>query len=251
VSVRRYGAPPAEAQKESLRTLAGALARGGVRIVPLSGADEVFGHGLMGRRIAGVTYGVGFVADGGTPDWCVGYVCEAFVLECAAMGLGTCWTVGTYKQKPAREQVGLRAGERLLAVTPIGVPAGEALRALADDDRPRKPILKLTGLSDNEFEALPEWQREAILCVRSGPSAINRQPWTVRPEPEGLFLQTGKNTLDAGIAMFHAELAASVNDLRGRWSEHPEGWRFQLTPDEEEAPPEAEQPPETDTPDEP
>jgi len=229
VSTRRYGGAPTGEQINLLAAMTQTLALGGVRIVLLPNAGKVFGHGLMGRRITGVTHGAGFVLAKDTPDWCAGYVGEAFILECAALDLGTCWMVATFSHKAARAGAGLREGERLLAVTPIGRPEVGTLEPLSDDDRPRKSIPKLTGLSDKDFEDLPEWQREAVLCARSGPSAMNHQPWVFTPEDNGLLLQSDPNSLDTGIAMFHVELAAAVSEKYGRWSPAENGWRFTIS----------------------
>ncbi len=230
ISVRRYLGPPDEAQVPALTALAGRLASGGVRIALFPQAGAIFGRGLLGRSTTGVTFGAGFVVEADTPVWCAGYIGEAFVLACTDLGLGTCWMRGTFSRKPAREQACLRPGEKLVAVTPVGLPLDGALLPLGDDARTRKSITKLTGLTDAAFEALPNWQRAAILCARGAPSAFNLQPWTFSPTADGLLLTPGRRPApDTGIAMFHIELAAAVHGFSGRWTQQGHVWQFSLS----------------------
>ena len=228
VSTRRYGSAPTSEQINVLAALAETLSFGGVRTVLLRNASDVFGRGLMGRKLKGVKQGAGFILSPDTPGWCAGYVGEAFILECTALELGTCWMRSAYRRKSARVGAGLRGRERLAAVTPIGAPVSEMFTPLSDDDRQRKSIPKLTGLLDRDFENLPKWQREAVLCARGAPSAKNRQPWLFDLKTDGFLLHSDKDSLDTGIAMFHLELGAAVHGKYGRWSEVKDGWRFRV-----------------------
>ncbi|MCL2747753.1 MAG: hypothetical protein FWE59_03760 [Oscillospiraceae bacterium] len=230
VSIRRYSGAPTGEQRNVLAALAKTLSLGGVRIVMLPVKARVFGHGLMGRSIKGAQGGAAFVLAKGTPDWCAGYAGEAFILECTALELGSCWLVGTFNHKRARLAADLRDGERLVAVTPVGVAKEGIPEPVSDDDRRRKTIPKLTGLSDKAFENLPEWQRNIILCLRSAPSAMNRQPWRFAPTRNGFLLHAKKPSLDTGIAMFHLEMAMAAHGKRGTWSEEKEkgSWVFSM-----------------------
>ena len=223
VSVRRFAGHPTSEQLNTLAALAEKLSRGGVRIVVFSPEGRVFR-----RSFCDVGHGAAFVLSADTPDWCAGYLGEAFILECTAQELGCCWLSDTYKKKQALRAIGLREGERLRAVTPIGLPAKGTLPPVSDDDRQRRTIPKLTGLSDSAFEELPAWQRNSILCMRSAPSGRNKQPWFVRPSSGGFLLATKKTSLETGIAMFHLEVAAVAHGKHGRWSEETDGRKFSI-----------------------
>lgn len=229
VSVRRYGAPPTGEQVGRLYALADALSNSDMRLVLLTEAGPVFGHGLLGRGITGVSCGVAFVSKKSAAPERVGYAGEPFLLECTALGLGTCWMQGTYSHGRARALVDLAAGEKLVAVSPLGHPEEGGLPPLADEERLRKPVAALTGLSDAQFEALPEWQRAAILCARGAPSSMNRQPWRFEQRGTSVAVTFKRASLNIGIAMFHLELGASVLGEDGRWRREDNAWVF--TPD--------------------
>ena len=66
----------------------------------------------------------------------VGIAMENGVLAAREMGLGTCW-VGAFTEEPVRELLGIPETIRVVAVTPLGVPAE------APEPRPRKPLEEL------------------------------------------------------------------------------------------------------------
>ena len=90
--------------------------------------------------------------------------------------------------------------------------------------RPRRSVAELTELSRDEYDALPEWKRTALLCARIAPSALNAQPWSFDPTGEGITVENisgnfGWGRIDCGIAMLHIELGASHCGVYGNWDE--------------------------------
>ena len=58
---------------------------------------------------------------------------EHMVLQAAELGLGTCW-VGWFDEQPVKDLLGIPEGQRVVALTPLGVP-DQAPKA-----RPRKAM---------------------------------------------------------------------------------------------------------------
>lgn len=143
-----------------------------------------------------------------------GYLSGALMLECAAMGLGTCYLGLSYKKKAVLSLFPALMGEELVGVISIGKAT------LTDQtDRKRKSVEKLTGLTAEEFAALPDWQKSAIACARIAPSAMNRQPWRIVVKPDVLTFRTAGNNfgyagIDLGIALLHAETGAAAAGVR-------------------------------------
>ncbi len=221
-SVRKYEAGPSLEQMLSLEQMAEALSTRGVRIAVA--VEERAFQGLAGSRIKGTTALAAILSKGAEP-FAPGYIGEAFLLECTAMGLGTCWLGASFNRGGVYGAIRLNEGEKLHCVTPIGVPGEPFVR------RPRKSIEELTWLAEDEFEALPQWQREAIACARLSPSAINAQPWEFLPTGEGIAVKrTSRNfgfgALDCGIAMLHIELGAAHAGVTGSWHMRKEGQTF-------------------------
>ena len=145
-----------------------------------------------------------------------GYIGEAFVLECTARGLGTCWLGGTYKKRSLKNFFRLDEDESLLCVIAVGKAAEQPAPA------EKKSIQKLTGLDETEFRMLPAWQREAVSSARLAPSALNKQPWELEIERDYIrIINTKRNfgfgDVDCGIAMLHIELGAASCGVYGDW----------------------------------
>lgn len=163
----------------------------------------------------------------------VGYTGEACVLHATVLGLGTCWVGGFFDPEKAAELVDLSAGQRVVAVSPLGLPVGgytvsERLMRSVARSRVRKPVERIApDLSD----AWPSWARAAVVAARLAPSAVNRQPWRFRMSGSTLTLSMdagGSHTsvskeLDCGIAMLHAHLGALAAGVDGTWTLSPAG----------------------------
>lgn len=158
-----------------------------------------------------------------------GYTGEAAVLHATSLGLSTCWVAGMFSPAAANRVVTLAEGERVLAVTPLGyAPEGftvteRLLRGSAHAARRRPLDVIAPGIGPD----WPQWAYAAVEAARRAPSAMNRQPWRFRIEHDALVVsqdsasETPKVTkaLDCGIAMLHAELAARVAGVVGRWED--------------------------------
>ncbi|OGP68682.1 MAG: hypothetical protein A2W27_05620 [Deltaproteobacteria bacterium RBG_16_44_11] len=173
----------------------------------------------------------------------LGYCKEILILKATALGLGTCWLGGTFQASSFAQAAGLREGEILPTVSPIGYPAEtkslteKIMRRFAGSDH-RKPWPEL--FFANDF-ATPLTQAQAgkycdaLENLRLAPSASNKQPWRV-------LLDTAKNTfhfflerslqykmlgivhlqdIDLGIAMSHFEITARDQGVMGKWQVDP------------------------------
>lgn len=161
-----------------------------------------------------------------------GYIGEAFVLECTARGLGTCWLGGTYKKSALKRSLQLDDDESLLCVIAIGMSS--------EIGRPaeKKSIRQLTGFTDAEFDELPNWQKEAVKTARLSPSALNRQPWELEVERGYIRLINTKRNfgfgdVDCGIAMLHIEIGAASCGVYGDWFFDGEDGEARFVPFEE------------------
>ena len=176
-SVRKYKAAPEETQLQALAGMADLLCAHGVRIA-IGRAEQVFKPiFLWYGKIRGTDAFAAVVLDAAAEPEMAGYVGEAFVLECTAMGLGTCWLGASYNKNNAFSAIKLAEGERVACIIAIGVP-DEAYVA-----RPRRSFEKLTGLTADAFGALPTWQKRAIECARRAPSAPRKMVslWKIHP----------------------------------------------------------------------
>lgn len=223
-SVRRYEGAPPEEDLMSLREAAALSSARGVRIELLRSenffARSIFGYG----RIQGTDCLAAIVSSGAEPET-AGYLGETFALECAAMGLGTCWLGLPQFKRAAMKELELGEGEKLVIVMAFGVPAEKYA------GRPRKGLDKLTGLTQDELIALPEWQQRALECARLAPSAMNAQPWEFLPDENGVAVRRtnenfGYGRLDCGIAMLHVELGAAHCGVFGEWEAAESGKLF-------------------------
>lgn len=202
----------------------------GVRTVLVRESPESVFKGLIGGygKIKGAPLYAAFVADTAASRFqeSVGYVGEAFVLEAAALGLGTCWVSGFFRPAAAAGHVPLEPGEKILAVTPVGYAAD----ALTFGEKTMKTIVGSAGRKALDSLVLSgdireEWQRRALEAARLAPSAGNRQPWRFRLEPGAVIVTAsgdpagdgGPKRLDCGIAMLHLELGARAAGVGGHW----------------------------------
>ncbi len=217
-SARRYRAEPGEDELAALQEAAARMSCRGVRIVLGQDSRLFKPMFLWYGKITGAKTFAAFIAGPEAGPHTLGYFGEAFILEATALGIGTCWVGASYHKRLAQSLVQLEEGERIVAVTPLGV-AGERYAG-----RPRKSLEELTGLSQAQLQALPEWQQSALSCARLAPSAVNRQPWRFLPGDKGIeLIQTGDNFgyggVDLGIAMLHIELGAAHGFVSGSWQE--------------------------------
>jgi hypothetical protein len=199
------------------------------RVVLLSEAPQALFLGILGSYggISGSPSALVFIGRSDDPDVnaAVGYTGEAAVLEATRLGLGTCWVGGLFDTTKGATLAGARPGERVYAVSPLGYPLkriGVKERVIFGLGRPKR------RKEAEEFapgsSTWPTWAQAAVAAVRVAPSAMHRQPWTLRMEDgalviglEGIGTPRVSRRLDCGIAMLHAELGAMGEGVDGDW----------------------------------
>jgi nitroreductase len=256
VSIRRYTSEPMSGPaREELERACSLLRRGPLgsecrfvlldlaargRAAGARPAEQPRRLGTYGMIRGARTFLAGAVhsADRALEDF--GYLLELLVLKATDLGLGTCWLGGTFDRSAFARAIGLRKGELLPAVTPVGLSAErrdlleQVIRFGAGSAR-RRPwaALFFDGRWDLPLEAEGAGPyAEPLEALRLAPSASNRQPWRIlRQERDGPFhlflrrtpgyrLAAGPDLqrLDMGIAMAHFDLAASEAGVRGAWT---------------------------------
>jgi len=193
--------------------------------------DTVF-KGAIGPygKIKGAPAFIALIGNMGSPNVHeqVGYTGEGIILEAEALNLSTCWVAGFFRPKVVASLTRIDKGERVLAVTPIGYatkrqPLEERLMTGFGLTHRRRALSGIvTGLQESEW---PQWMRLALEAARLAPSAVNRQPWRFKVEPDSIIVSV--NTLSreyglskrlcCGIAMLHIEVAALTCSMRGNW----------------------------------
>ncbi len=214
VSIRKYSGMPSKSDIKSLKSIAHMLSNEDARIV-VGACDGIFKL-LVGTMIRG-TKTFAAVIQKSNREFMSGYVGEAFLLECCARGLGTCWVGGSYNRRKAKSVIELNDDERIVCLIAFGIPD-----EIPNQLRSRKSLERLTGLDEDAFSSLPEWQRCALRCARLAPSAMNSQPWAFDIFDDSIQVSSisrnfGFGSVDCGIAMLHVELGAAHCGLSGDW----------------------------------
>ena len=209
-SCRAYSRPLSDKQASNLSALAARVCLPGVRIAIAPCPENLF----FGLPIVGKIHGMSHYAcifvqqDADHAAIRAGISGEAFVLEATAVGIGTCWVSGSYRRSAV--SAACQTGEKLLAVTPLGIPDEGHSKALGRHKPPEK-------LCTTDFSAWPCQAQQAVQNVCCAPSAVNLQPWKLSYAGHTLTLTAGgkTDTLDMGIAMLHMECAM---DGAHRWT---------------------------------
>ena len=217
VSVRKYSGGVGKNELYTLKEVAKYMSMDEVRIVV--GRNESVFNPLIGKAISGTDTFAALISKDKDMDYMVGSVGEAFVLECTAMGLGTCWLGLSYNKSALNSCIRFEdPSEKVRCVIAIG-----HYKEAPSRKRTRKTIFNLTGLDDNAFKALPEWQKTAVNCARMAPSAMNAQPWEFdilnkdNIQIANVSKNFGYGMLDCGIAMLHIEVGAAHCGVYGDW----------------------------------
>lgn len=204
-SCRSYAGAPSPADWAALSYAAQRYALPGTRLLLQSVSPDIFTGIVLGYgKITGCTTIAVLTASIAMPHSRIraGILGEAFCLEAASMGLGTCWVGGTYKRKQLN--LPLAADETVLAIIAVGVPAQTA----APENRRRKPLDRICKHHPSTW---PEDIRRAALAVQLAPSALNLQPWELDFTGDRFIIDTpDRQQLDLGIAVCHAELALTL-----------------------------------------
>ena len=218
--------------------------------------DTVF-KGAIGPygKIKGAPAFIAFIGNIDSPNVHeqIGYMGEGIILEAEALNLATCWVAGFFRPKVVSSLIKIGKDEQILAVTPIGYAAKhhsleERVMTGFGLTHKRRPLSDLvTGLRESEW---PQWVKLALEAARLAPSAVNRQPWRFKVEPNSITVSVNtlvreyglSKRLCCGIAMLHIEVAALSNGIGGNWEflELPLVARFTIGVDRTDNPPSVE-----------
>ena len=177
-----------------------------------------------------------------------GFRMEQMILHATSLGLGTCWLGGLYRRRQVGEILGIGADEQVVAITPLGYPAGGAgalvgrtIKLLTPRRGQRRPLAELVyaGRWGAPAEALLAAQpalRAMLEAARLAPSWVNSQPWRFiasenNASENDLVIAVTRPTgqtelpyylLDGGIAMSHVYLVAREVGRPASWDCRPE-----------------------------
>ena len=143
-------------------------------------------HGLTSPVLSGEQlYVVGKVEKKPYADVAFGYSFEKLVLHAWELGLGTVWIGGTMKREVFEAAAGVKAGEMMPCVSPLGYPAP---KRSVKETLMRKGIGADSRISADKLFFKDKWGQaltpaddmaDILEMVRWAPSAVNKQPWRV------------------------------------------------------------------------
>jgi len=192
--------------------------------------------GLSSPVIAGEKlYVAGKVAKVPYADVAFGYSFEQLVLYAWSLGIGTTWIGGTMKRELFEKAAGLKDGEMMPCVSPLGYPAEKksvretVMRKGVGADK-RNPAEKIfferdfdTPLSGKKKDEIVD----LIEMVRWSPSAVNKQPWRIVCAEDGRYHFYEKKDkgydgnatgdlqkIDVGIALCHFVLGLEEQGIK-------------------------------------
>lgn len=143
-------------------------------------------YGLSSPVLSGEKlYVAGKVEKKSYADVAYGFAFEKLVLYAWSLGIGTVWIGGTMKRELFENAVGLKPGEMMPCVSPLGYPADkkslkETMMRKGVGADSRMPAEKLFFQKSWGRALAPEDDMKDILeMVRLAPSAVNKQPWRI------------------------------------------------------------------------
>ena len=185
-SVRTFdGNPVSEEHRKALeRCIEGISNPFGIPVeFVLMDADEC---GLSSPVLSGEKlYVAGKVPKKPYADVAIGYSLEQLVLYARTLGIGTVWIGGTMKRELFEKAAGLKEGEMMPCVSPLGYPAEkrsikEAMMRKGIGADSRFPMGKLFFDTEWGRALTPDDEMAEVLeLVRWAPSAVNKQPWRI------------------------------------------------------------------------
>ena len=153
-------------------------------------------YGLSSPVLAGEKlYVAGKVAKRPYADVAFGYAFERLVLYAWSLGIGTTLIGGTMKRDLFEKAAGMREGEMMPCVSPLGYPAKKkSLRETmmrkgvgADNRMPAEKLFFEGSFEQPLSGAVQETIADLIEMVRWAPSAVNKQPWRIVRESGSLY----------------------------------------------------------------
>ncbi|MCR5773508.1 MAG: nitroreductase family protein [Lachnospiraceae bacterium] len=143
-------------------------------------------HGLSSPVLSGESlYVAGKVGKKPYADVAFGYSFEKLVLHAWTLGIGTVWIGGTMKREVFETAAGVRDGEMMPCVSPLGYPSKK--RSIKESMM-RKGIRADSRISGDRLFFDGEWGKaytpaddmaDVFEMVRWAPSAVNKQPWRI------------------------------------------------------------------------
>ena len=181
-----------------------------------------------------------------------GYTFEKVVLYAQELGIGTTWIAGTMNRSAFERAMGVKEGEVMPCVSPLGYPAKkmslrESMMRKGVKADVRLPFEELffEGSFANPLTAERAGAlAQALEAVRLAPSAVNKQPWRAvlsgdrvhfyEKPSKGYVGEDGWDLqkVDLGIALCHFEMAAKECGFRATFemadpgTEIPEGLQY-------------------------
>ena len=168
-----------------------------------------------------------------------GFQMESLILKAQELQFGTCWLGGTFSRSNFATLFNLEPEERLLAITPIGIPRVKGRRLkekvirgfIRADSRKHWNKLFFDGSFEHPLnpEIVSTSLKTLLEAVRLAPSGGNKQPWRLLVDLENndvhfFQLATKSNSgysrirpIDMGIAVCHFELVRLENEIGGTW----------------------------------
>lgn len=201
--------------------------------------EELKKLGTYGMIRGARLYLAGAAIAGGRCMEDFGYCMETAILKASELGIGTCWLGGSLDRGAFGLKIGLKNGEIIPAVTPLGYASDkrtqedQTVRARVDADS-RKNFDELFLGADRkplERKSLGKYE-DSLEAVRLAPSASNKQPWRVIYEGSkksfhfyldedynynNRFKDIKLQNIDMGIAMCHFESVSRESGLIGKW----------------------------------
>ena len=182
---------------------------------------------------------VGSIQNGNLAMEDYGYCKEKLILQATKLGLGTCWLGGTLQRSRFAQAIGLREGELLPSISPVGYPAQQKSITEkmmrwgvgSDNRKPWSDIFFAGNISQPLTQAQAGKYSETLENLRLAPSASNKQPWRIlRDAAKNAFhfylsrafgynslWEVSLQNIDMGIAMCHFDLTMTETGLKGKW----------------------------------
>lgn len=155
-----------------------------------------------------------------------GYSFEKVLLYADSLNIGTTWIAGTMDRPAFEAAMGLKEGEVMPCMSPLGYPAkkmslreGAMRKGIKADTRLQPEKLFFDGGFDKALDLSVDAQIADLLeMVRWAPSAVNRQPWRIvkcgndfhfyEKRDRGYIDKKGFDLqkVDIGIAMSHFDI---------------------------------------------
>lgn len=143
-------------------------------------------HGLSSPVLSGDTlYVAGKVRKVPYAEVAFGYAFEKLVLHAWMLGVGTVWIGGTMKREVFEQAAGLKDGEMMPCISPLGYPARKRSikesmmrKGVGADTRIPGEKLFFDGVWGQAYTP-DEEMKEVFEMVRWAPSAVNKQPWRI------------------------------------------------------------------------